>query len=632
MNSFPSSQDINKRKVFFIIGILVLIVIYSKIPYALSSATPTDPGGSGCDPPCGDCETCELAIDENTWDIHYFCVYQCSGDEICYKGSCCALPSCDGVECGSVSACGITVNCGGCPPYKECDGDILKEYSAGNCFSNTCSYFPPKETNCNNLDGWYCNGNTREYRDYYCDDSERDCKYRVDESYNCQERYGINYMCNSTIGDCQCVPEDKEEVGAECGPDGCNPTGFGFCSYTQECIGNSCLDKKDPKTIVGYLEITGVNDKELKANLLPSDYNQKATASAYCSKFNELFQDNSCKNKEYDECGWMPGNDDVVNFYINNYELNDQSITVTCNQKGIIDGSCDGTKDFEVKFTLCDRNSDVDCVPGDYYIDVSKLGLDLDCVYVDEIEKGFESGYCHSNNELVLRAINNYKPCDPEDSNKVCIMGRCTYYKCKHNGKIDPYESCDPIDPNQYNISGTIYSQEDMSCAYLWMKPIDTGSTPSCSKTCIINTSNCGELSEYCYNHKIEDKTEYKEVCDFLEEPEYLRTLSNENIEIDSIFSGKHYCAEKEGYIGDASKLKCVGCLGISYENCDEEAKDETEKRENDCNDNLNDDYWYDLYVPVGNDRTQYIADNYLDENGYFSDFKFDTSQCYNET
>ncbi|MDK2849334.1 MAG: hypothetical protein PWR32_1, partial [Candidatus Woesearchaeota archaeon] len=33
-----------------------------------------------------------------------------------------------------------------------------------------------------------------------------------------------------------------------------------------------------------------------------------------------------------------------------------------------------------------------------------------------------------------------------------------------------------------------------------------------------------------------------------------------------------------------------------------------------------------------GNDRTQYIADNYLDENGYFSDFKFDTSQCYNET
>ena len=62
------------------------------------------------------------------------------------------------------------------PEIQECDGT-----------DTSCGIYPNCE-NCNNYDGWYCNGNIREYRDYYC--SGTSCTYTVTSSENCDNNDG----------------------------------------------------------------------------------------------------------------------------------------------------------------------------------------------------------------------------------------------------------------------------------------------------------------------------------------------------------------------------------------------------------------------------------------------------------
>ncbi|MDN5327624.1 MAG: hypothetical protein PWP03_262, partial [Candidatus Woesearchaeota archaeon] len=234
MNSFPSSQDINKRKVFFLIAILVLVlvVVYADIIYFTYSTEMWDPCSD--DQPCDEGYVCyngactrECTNNNDCGGYHIASPYMCVDNSAGYEYS-----YCEGGYCKKGFQ--VSKSCSEKEPYYKCNGNKLeyyiytcevsespvlvaqcvdkidntidcsdyngwyckegyadiKEYRRYFCdeTAGACNYSTGylEDINCSESDGWYCNGNTREYRDYYCDDSERDCKYRVDESYNCK--------------------------------------------------------------------------------------------------------------------------------------------------------------------------------------------------------------------------------------------------------------------------------------------------------------------------------------------------------------------------------------------------------------------------------------------------------------
>ena len=62
----------------------------------------------------------------------------------------------------------------------SCDG--------GSCTDHTSWVDDQLVENCNDYDGWYCNGDIREYRDYYC--SGGSCTYTATSSENCNDYDG----------------------------------------------------------------------------------------------------------------------------------------------------------------------------------------------------------------------------------------------------------------------------------------------------------------------------------------------------------------------------------------------------------------------------------------------------------
>ena len=77
-----------------------------------------------------------------------------------------------------------------------CSGDTVRKHrlfhdfycEAGTCTDHTSWGDDQLVENCNAKDGWYCNGNIREYRDYYCSDGS--CAYTVTSSENCNDYDG----------------------------------------------------------------------------------------------------------------------------------------------------------------------------------------------------------------------------------------------------------------------------------------------------------------------------------------------------------------------------------------------------------------------------------------------------------
>jgi hypothetical protein len=102
------------------------------------------------------------------------------------------------------------------PQIQECDGT-----------DTSCGIYPNCE-NCNDHDGWYCNGNTREYQDFYC--SGTICTYTVTSSDNCD-----NYDGWVDTGNTKWVPDlgndcqEKEQKEQEYRDYACSN---GVCTYS----------------------------------------------------------------------------------------------------------------------------------------------------------------------------------------------------------------------------------------------------------------------------------------------------------------------------------------------------------------------------------------------------------------
>ena len=209
----------------------------------------------GCDPTVyTDClydcrnKTCNPYQSNN--HCYYSGVGGCSGgDCVCsYSGddttvgtcSCTGTGTCDDGYCLTGSTCYHGVTCG----------------SSGWSYSGTCSLgscctcgskgCSDDNSKCDSRDGWYCDGDTREYRDYYC--SNCDCDYTVSQEYDCHqddtcrpEGNGCTgTVCTCSSGSCSC--KDETHYDSACYPTGCTAD---KCSVTRKykdygCDGDTC--------------------------------------------------------------------------------------------------------------------------------------------------------------------------------------------------------------------------------------------------------------------------------------------------------------------------------------------------------------------------------------------------------
>ena len=77
-----------------------------------------------------------------------------------------------------------------------CSGDTVRKHrlyhdfycDGGSCIDHPSWVDDQLVENCNDYDGWYCNGDVSEYRDYYCSGSS--CTYTVTSSENCNNNDG----------------------------------------------------------------------------------------------------------------------------------------------------------------------------------------------------------------------------------------------------------------------------------------------------------------------------------------------------------------------------------------------------------------------------------------------------------
>jgi hypothetical protein len=78
--------------------------------------------GDGC--PCKPSKTCENKCDIAIWNGCENITCKCKpGEEVCFKGTCCAPKKCKINQCGTPGdGCGGRLNCGfNCPPKKRCN-------------------------------------------------------------------------------------------------------------------------------------------------------------------------------------------------------------------------------------------------------------------------------------------------------------------------------------------------------------------------------------------------------------------------------------------------------------------------------------------------------------------------------
>ena len=187
----------------------------------------------------GNC-VCEGEYPCGYWDIPELCsiagcdwCYVCSGHQRNFWGHGTCVDA--GTDCGyycNQGDCGATCDSNDdCQP--DCDGDIY--YWNGVCEADcTCSY---TTQDCNVYDGWYCNGNTREYRDWGCE-LPNGCVYTVTDTVSCDDKNECT--TDSCVGPdksatCQNTPKPQstpcEADGDFCTTDHCD--GEGACVFLE---------------------------------------------------------------------------------------------------------------------------------------------------------------------------------------------------------------------------------------------------------------------------------------------------------------------------------------------------------------------------------------------------------------
>ncbi|MEM5871638.1 MAG: DNRLRE domain-containing protein, partial [Candidatus Aenigmatarchaeota archaeon] len=118
-----------------------------------------------------------------TWDFRNAFTSECVEDGQnnghCTRGDDTITHTCDVAQCNA--ECDETHVCA-----DRCSTGDVYEYD-GTCLQDcTCQYRGQRD--CDQYDGWYCNGDNMEYRDYYCDVNGVDgCSYAVTQTQSCDD-------------------------------------------------------------------------------------------------------------------------------------------------------------------------------------------------------------------------------------------------------------------------------------------------------------------------------------------------------------------------------------------------------------------------------------------------------------
>jgi hypothetical protein len=122
---------------------------------------------------------------------------RCSSSSDCPSGQWC---------CGGSCTTPITCTIKTCNPYGACQYETLSGlYCPGSCPSNRCNTDADcaggigcSPASCNLNDGWYCEGDIRQYRDYFCFGNV--CTYNVVNIYDCNSLdYTTSYCDGDTV-------------------------------------------------------------------------------------------------------------------------------------------------------------------------------------------------------------------------------------------------------------------------------------------------------------------------------------------------------------------------------------------------------------------------------------------------
>lgn len=160
---------------------------------------------------------CEANFNSDNYNCGY-CNHYCGSGYQCISGSCVLQDPCAGVTCNNY-----------------CAGET--RYFNGYCSDGSCIGYNTE--NCNSFDGYVCNANTKEYRDYYC--SSNACNYSVSSSINCDslDNYGDwEYYCSGNSRRQHRKFYDYSCTGNDCGLISSNYTDDQLteeCTY--ECVG-----------------------------------------------------------------------------------------------------------------------------------------------------------------------------------------------------------------------------------------------------------------------------------------------------------------------------------------------------------------------------------------------------------
>ncbi|MGB7001836.1 MAG: rhodanese-like domain-containing protein [Halobacteriota archaeon] len=230
--------------------------------------------GNGCEDRdyfCSD-GSCAYTYSNRHTDYYDDWIYYCKGGDEVWKHRLFHDFYCEGGTCTDHTSWEDDQLVEDCNQYEGwvCDGNI-RTYCNGVCIEGgcACEYPPPESEDCDDKDGWYPDGaSAEEYRDYRCFDGE--CVYDV-----------TDHRCNAGFGNCDGDWSNGCEVNLNTDSNNCGSCGNacdpGVTCENGECCGEwaeGCC-KVPSGCISGYLYVAGGTidfSSDIGINIIPHHF------------------------------------------------------------------------------------------------------------------------------------------------------------------------------------------------------------------------------------------------------------------------------------------------------------------------------------------------------------------------
>jgi hypothetical protein len=289
---------------------------------------------------------------------------------------------------------------------------------------------------CDSNDGWYCNGDAREYRDYYC--SGNNCTYSILDSANCSSYDGwVNTSNMRWVNDTACTEKEQQE---------------------QDYHEYSCDSGNCSFTVTGtrWIETGTTRDKPDGSDCGSEYYGDFVY---YCSGDevwqHRLLHDFYCDNGScIDHTSWV---DDQL---VENCSLHDGWVN-TSNTRWVNDTACTEKEQQEQDYHeySCDSGNCSFTVTGTRWIETGTTrdkpdGSDCGCTVNNTLQRCY-NGSCSDTGVCNATICNADAACDSKEPGGACGADStsCTY-SCECQGPQATFDTGTLVEPYP-SIAGT---------------------------------------------------------------------------------------------------------------------------------------------------------------------------------